>query len=248
MWQEFQKRFPSDPFELRQENKKRRAPQVSHNFAVRTPPRQLKQTRFCCPFNNWRLTATLPISTTTAIESRNCPNLSQRQCPPLTGSQKNSNCLSICSKQVWKSTNNSRMNTKKTTSTLSCVVMRYKHSKTSPSLNRENLGEILTLFCGRYVKPQSTATAKHIFQRLAFNPANQKLIDFLEELQKLSKDAFTPWGVKKWRGRGWLKKWGGGVKKWGRGVEEVGEGVEELGGGSLLKKWGWGLKKWGWGV
>ena len=59
---------------------------------------------------------------------------------------------------------------------------------TSP--NRENLGEILTVFRREYVKPQSMATAKHNFQRLVFNPANQKLIDFLDELQKLAKDAF----------------------------------------------------------
>ena len=59
---------------------------------------------------------------------------------------------------------------------------------TSP--NRENLGEILTVFGRKYVKPQSRATAKHKFQRLVFNPANQKLIDFLDELQKLAKDAF----------------------------------------------------------
>ena len=59
---------------------------------------------------------------------------------------------------------------------------------TSP--NRENLGEILTVFRRKYVKPQSKATAKRKFQRLVFNPANQKLIDFLDELQKLAKDAF----------------------------------------------------------
>ena len=59
---------------------------------------------------------------------------------------------------------------------------------TSP--NRENLGEILTVFRRRYVKPQSMATAKYKVQRLIFNPANQKLIDFLDELQKLAKDAF----------------------------------------------------------
>ena len=59
---------------------------------------------------------------------------------------------------------------------------------TSP--NRENLGENLTVFHRKYVKPQSMATAKHKFQRLVFNPANQKLIDFLDELQKLAKDAF----------------------------------------------------------
>ena len=34
------------------------------------------------------------------------------------------------------------------------------------------------------------ATAKHRFQRMVFNLANQKLADFLDELQKLAKDAF----------------------------------------------------------
>ena len=55
---------------------------------------------------------------------------------------------------------------------------------------RENLTEILTVFRRKYVKPQSMATARHKFQQLVFNPANQKLIDFLDELQKLAKDAF----------------------------------------------------------
>ena len=59
---------------------------------------------------------------------------------------------------------------------------------TSP--NRENLGEILIVFRRKYVKPPSMATAKHKFQRLVFSPANQKLFDFLDELQKLAKDAF----------------------------------------------------------
>ena len=39
---------------------------------------------------------------------------------------------------------------------------------TSP--NRGNLGEILTVFRRKYLKPQSMATAKHKFQRLVFNP------------------------------------------------------------------------------
>ena len=34
------------------------------------------------------------------------------------------------------------------------------------------------------------ATTKHKFQKLVFNPANQKLADFPDELQKLAKDAF----------------------------------------------------------
>ena len=46
------------------------------------------------------------------------------------------------------------------------------------------------MFRRKYVEPQSMATAKRKIQRLVFNPANQKLIDFLVELQKLAKDAF----------------------------------------------------------
>ena len=62
--------------------------------------------------------------------------------------------------------------------------------KNISSPNRENLTEILTVFRRKYVKPQSMATAKHKFQQLVFNPANQKLIDFLDDFQKLAKDAF----------------------------------------------------------
>ena len=54
--------------------------------------------------------------------------------------------------------------------------------KNISSPNRENLTEILAVFRRKYVKPQSMATAKHKFQQLVFNPANQKLIDFLDEL------------------------------------------------------------------
>ena len=59
---------------------------------------------------------------------------------------------------------------------------------TSP--NRENLGEILTVFRRKYVKPQSMATGKHKIPRLLFNPSNQKIIDFLDEFQKPAIDAF----------------------------------------------------------
>ena len=62
--------------------------------------------------------------------------------------------------------------------------------KNISSRNQENLAEILTVFRRKYVKPQSMATAKHKFQQLVFNPANQRLIDFLDELQKLANDAF----------------------------------------------------------
>ena len=62
--------------------------------------------------------------------------------------------------------------------------------KSISSPNRESLTEIMTVFRRKYVKPQSMATEKHKFQRLIFSPANHKLIDFLDELQKLAKDAF----------------------------------------------------------
>ena len=55
---------------------------------------------------------------------------------------------------------------------------------------RENLEEKLAVFLTRSVKPQSMVTAKHKFQILVFNPANRKLVDLLDELQKLAKDSF----------------------------------------------------------
>ena len=55
---------------------------------------------------------------------------------------------------------------------------------------RENLEKVLAVFRRKYVKTQSMATAKHKFQKLVFNPANQKLVDFLDQFQKLAKDAF----------------------------------------------------------
>ena len=72
-------------------------------------------------------------------------------------------------------------------------LMRGDALQTFKNINgatRENLVEILAVFRRKYVKPQSMATAKHKFQKLVFNPANQKLVDFLDELQKLAKDAF----------------------------------------------------------
>ena len=51
-------------------------------------------------------------------------------------------------------------------------------------LNRENSGEIQTVFRRKYVKPQSKATTKHKLQRLLFSPANQKIF------HELAKDAF----------------------------------------------------------
>ena len=72
-------------------------------------------------------------------------------------------------------------------------LMRGDALQTFKNINgptRENLEEILAVFRRKYVKPQSMATAKQKIQKLVFNPANQKLVDFLDELQKLANDAF----------------------------------------------------------
>ena len=63
--------------------------------------------------------------------------------------------------------------------------------KNISSGNRENLAEILSVFHRKYLKFQSPATAKHKFQHLVLIPANHELIEFLDELQKLAKDAFV---------------------------------------------------------
>ena len=52
------------------------------------------------------------------------------------------------------------------------------------------MAEILAAFRRKYVKPQSIEMAKQEFQKLVFNPANQKVVDFLDELEKLAEDAF----------------------------------------------------------
>ena len=179
-WQEFKKWFPTAPLEFRQENEIRRDLQVSHIFAVRIVLGQSKQTRFCQPFNNWRRTVVQPSSITTA-ESRNCPNPSQRHCPPLTGSQRNSSCLKICSKQVWKlqSTQRRRQNE---FHPLSSVVLRYKHSKTSPA-STERIWEKFWLCSLENTWNLSQWLQQNTnFNEWSSTQRTRKKIDFLDEL------------------------------------------------------------------
>ena len=58
------------------------------------------------------------------------------------------------------------------------------------SPTREKMEEFQAVFRRKYVKPKFMATAVVKSQKLVFNPANQELVDFLDELQKLAKDAF----------------------------------------------------------
>ena len=57
------------------------------------------------------------------------------------------------------------------------------------NFNGDDLGGIPTVFRRKYMKPQSMATAKHRFQRLVFNPVNQKLGYFLNGIWKQAKNA-----------------------------------------------------------
>ena len=64
--------------------------------------------------------------------------------------------------------------------------------KNISSPSREKLAETFHVFRTVYQRPQARAKAIHNFQSLVFNAnaANQKSIDLLQELQKLTKDAF----------------------------------------------------------
>ena len=58
------------------------------------------------------------------------------------------------------------------------------------SANRQTLGDILAIFCRKFVKPESQATAKHKWHKLVFDPNTMKLPDFLEELNQSAEKAF----------------------------------------------------------
>ena len=63
----------------------------------------------------------------------------------------------------------------------------FKNIQRTPNTS---LDDILKVFRRKYVKPESSASAKHRFNRLSFDPENQKLPDFLEELQENAEKAF----------------------------------------------------------
>ena len=190
--------IPNAPLQLRQENKRRRAQQVSHSFAVKTPLPQLKQTRYCYAFNNWRRTVIRPISTTTSKESRisKLPKTPTTTMPKFDAKSEKFELFEHLFHASLKIHNQlTEENKTNYFHPLMCgdALQTFKNI-TSP--NRENLAVVLTVFRRKNVKAQSMAPEKHKFQRLVFNPANQKLIDFLDELQKvLAKDAF---GVAAW--------------------------------------------------
>ena len=63
----------------------------------------------------------------------------------------------------------------------------FKNIQRTPTTTLE---DILVVFRRKYVKPESSASAKHRFHRLVFDPEHQKLPEFLEELQESAEKAF----------------------------------------------------------
>ena len=68
--------------------------------------------------------------------------------------------------------------------------LALKTFKNIQRLPTTTLEDILKVFRRKYVKPESSASAEHRFNRLFFDPENQKLPDFLEELQESAEKAF----------------------------------------------------------
>ena len=67
------------------------------------------------------------------------------------------------------------------------AVKTFKNIQRTPSTTLE---DILVVFRRKYVKPQSSASAKQRFNQPKFQPENQKLPDFLEDLQESAEKTF----------------------------------------------------------
>ena len=69
----------------------------------------------------------------------------------------------------------------------SLALKTFKNIQRTPTTSLE---DILKVFRRKYVKPEFSASAKHRFNRLSFEPENQKLPDFLEEVQESAEKIF----------------------------------------------------------
>ena len=63
----------------------------------------------------------------------------------------------------------------------------FKNIQRTPTTAQKYISKV---FRRKYVKPESSASPKHQFNRLFFDPKNQILSDFLEELQESAEKAF----------------------------------------------------------
>ena len=68
--------------------------------------------------------------------------------------------------------------------------LALKTFKNIQGTSTTTLEDILVVFRRKYVKPKSSASAKHRHNRLMFQPETQKLPDFLEDLQESAEKTF----------------------------------------------------------
>ena len=189
-WQEVTKKSFTVPLVQLQESRKRTALPANRNSAVRKPLRQLSQTKFCWLFSSWQLTTILQISITILTGFSKLPKSLTTTVPTFDGKPEKFELFEDLFQTGLKIQNQL---TEEDRINYFHSLMRGDALETLKNIKgptRGNLGEILAVFRRKCVKPQSMATAKHKFQKLVFSPANQKLVDFLDELQILDKDAF----------------------------------------------------------
>ena len=85
-----------------QESRKRTAPQVNRNSALKTYLRRLRQTKVFWRFRSWQTTTFLQFSMTILTEFPKCQSHLRQRCPRSMENLKKSSCLKISSKQVSK--------------------------------------------------------------------------------------------------------------------------------------------------
>ena len=172
-------------------SKRKRALLFKSNSAVTTPLWQLKQTTFSWPFRNWHPKATVPLSTTTSAQLLSSQTHSPQSYPHLTGNLKKLNCLKIFAKQASRVITSLLTATESTIVTQSRQVMHCRHLEKISSPTLGNLRDFVAVFYRRHVKHQQiNGQGKPKIREICFSPSNQQLMDFLDELQRLQKDAF----------------------------------------------------------
>ena len=189
IWHKFRKKSLTAQLVQLQERRKRTTLPVNRNSAVKTRLRQLKQTKLCWPFSSWQITTIPKTSLTTLLEFPSCQSHSRQRFPNSTGNLKSSSCLKISSKWAAKSVTSWLKKTESTTSILSWGEMHYKQLKTVMPKPRES-GRNPGSFSKEICKTPIDGDSETQIPETCLQPSKSKLVDFLDELQRLAKDAF----------------------------------------------------------
>ena len=149
---------------------------------MKTPQQPSKHTKLCWPFSSWQTTTIQQISITISTDCPCCQSGSPQRWPRLTAKPRTLSSLRNFSDRASDFT--MELNGDDRTNYIHSL-MRGDPLQTDDinGPSPENLGDIPAVFRKIYVKSQSMATAKHKFQKFVSNPANQKIVKILDELQ-----------------------------------------------------------------